>query len=70
MDQHIEAGARVNIDLVARQLNVSPTPVREALARLEMDGLAMQSGPATPVALRRRCSTISIARGSVRREHA
>ena len=33
MDQHIEAGARVNIDLVARQLNVSPTPVREALAR-------------------------------------
>jgi DNA-binding GntR family transcriptional regulator len=39
MDQHIEAGARVNIDLVARQLNVSPTPVREALARLEMDGL-------------------------------
>ncbi len=39
MDQHIEPGARVNIDLVARQLNVSPTPVREALARLEMDGL-------------------------------
>jgi DNA-binding GntR family transcriptional regulator len=39
MDQHIAAGARVNIDLVARQLNVSPTPVREALARLEMDGL-------------------------------
>jgi len=42
MDQHIEAGARVNIDLVARQLNVSPTPVREALARLEMDGLVMK----------------------------
>src|SRR4029077_15748865 len=39
MDQHIAAGARVNIDMVARQLNVSPTPVREALARLEMDGL-------------------------------
>ena len=42
MDQHIEAGARVNIDLVARQLNVSPTPVREALARMEMDGLVVK----------------------------
>src|SRR5712664_3352891 len=42
MDQHIEAGARVNIDLLARQLNVSPTPVREALARLEMDGLVIK----------------------------
>ena len=42
VDQHIEAGARVNIDLVARQLNVSPTPVREALARLEMDGLVIK----------------------------
>lgn len=42
MDQHIQPGARVNIDLVARQLNVSPTPVREALARLEMDGLVIK----------------------------
>jgi DNA-binding GntR family transcriptional regulator len=42
MDQHIEPGARVNIELVARQLNVSPTPVREALARLEMDGLVIK----------------------------
>src|ERR1700738_3156914 len=42
VDQHIEAGARVNIDLVARQLKVSPTPVREALARLEMDGLVVK----------------------------
>ena len=42
MDQHIGAGARVNIDLVARPLNFSPTPVREALARLEMDGLVIK----------------------------
>src|SRR5260370_36619753 len=42
MDKHIEAGGRVNTDVVARQLNVSPTPVREALARLEMDGRVMK----------------------------
>src|ERR1700694_2803640 len=42
MDQHIAAGARVNIDLVARQLNVSPTPVREALARVAVDGLVIK----------------------------
>jgi DNA-binding GntR family transcriptional regulator len=42
VDQHIKAGARVNIDQVARLLNVSPTPVREALARLEMDGLVVK----------------------------
>src|SRR5260370_11602812 len=43
MDQHIEAGGRGNIDLVPRQLNVSPTPGREALARLEIDGLGMKA---------------------------
>ena len=42
MEQHIAPGARVNIDLLARQLNVSPTPVREALARLEMDALVIK----------------------------
>ena len=42
MDQHIEPGARVNIDQLARELKVSPTPVREALARLEMDGLVIK----------------------------
>lgn len=42
MDQHIEPGARVNIDQLARDLKVSPTPVREALARLEMDGLVIK----------------------------
>jgi DNA-binding GntR family transcriptional regulator len=42
MDQHIEPGARVNIDQLARTLKVSQTPVREALARLEMDGLVIK----------------------------
>ncbi|MGA8112286.1 MAG: GntR family transcriptional regulator [Actinocatenispora sp.] len=39
MDHAIAPGARVNIDALARDLDVSPTPVREALARLEADGL-------------------------------
>src|SRR5690606_18696518 len=32
-------GERINIEALARRLEVSPTPVREALARLEADGL-------------------------------
>jgi DNA-binding GntR family transcriptional regulator len=39
MDHAVAPGARINIDALARQLEVSPTPVREALARLEADGL-------------------------------
>lgn len=39
MDHEIEPGARVGIEALARTLGVSPTPVREALARLESDGL-------------------------------
>lgn len=39
MAQRIKPGAHVNIDQLARDLRVSPTPVREALARLESDGL-------------------------------
>jgi len=39
MDHAVAPGARVNIDALARSLQVSPTPVREALARLESDGL-------------------------------
>ncbi len=42
MDQHIEPATRVNIDQLARTLKVSQTPVREALARLEMDGLVIK----------------------------
>jgi DNA-binding GntR family transcriptional regulator len=39
MDHRIEPGSRINIDQVSRELDVSPTPIREALARLESDGL-------------------------------
>ena len=39
MESSIPPGQRINIEDVARQLDVSPTPVRESLARLESDGL-------------------------------
>src|SRR5437879_675475 len=39
MDHQIQPGERVGIDALARALQVSPTPVREALARLTADGL-------------------------------
>ncbi|MFC8099335.1 GntR family transcriptional regulator [Streptomyces sp. NPDC057363] len=42
MDHGIAPGARVGIEALARTLNVSPTPVREALARLESDGLVVK----------------------------
>ena len=42
MDHVIRPGARVSIDGLARELAVSPTPVREALARLESDGLVLK----------------------------
>jgi len=39
MTHRIEPGARLNLDQLARDLHVSNTPVRQALARLEADGL-------------------------------
>ncbi|MEV7003812.1 GntR family transcriptional regulator [Streptomyces sp. NPDC093982] len=42
MDHEIAPGARVGIEALARALKVSPTPVREALARLESDGLVVK----------------------------
>jgi DNA-binding GntR family transcriptional regulator len=42
MDHAVAPGERVNIDALARRLEVSPTPVREALARLEADGLVQK----------------------------
>ena len=42
MGHVVEPGARLSIDGLARDLDVSPTPVREALARLESDGLVVK----------------------------
>lgn len=42
LDHTIPPGQRINIDSVARELNVSQTPVREALARLESDALVIK----------------------------
>lgn len=39
LEHTLTPGDRVNIDALARELAVSPTPVREALARLESEGL-------------------------------
>ncbi|TDD58520.1 GntR family transcriptional regulator [Kribbella antibiotica] len=42
MDHVIRPGARISIDGLAREFQVSSTPVREALARLESEGLAVK----------------------------
>ena len=42
MNHDLDAGARLNIDALARALGVSPTPVREALARMEAEGLVVK----------------------------
>lgn len=42
MDGNLPPGSRINIESVARDLDVSPTPVREALARLESEGLVVK----------------------------
>lgn len=43
MDGRLEAGTPVSIDGMARELEVSPTPVREALARLESTGMVRRT---------------------------
>lgn len=42
MDSVREAGVRANIDALARSLDVSHTPVREALARLDAEGFVVK----------------------------
>jgi DNA-binding GntR family transcriptional regulator len=39
----LEPGQRLTVDILARDLDVSPTPVREALARLESEGLVTKT---------------------------
>lgn len=43
MSLQIAPGARLTIDALARELGVSPTPVREALGRLEGEGLIQRT---------------------------
>jgi DNA-binding GntR family transcriptional regulator len=43
MSHALEPGVPVNIDQLSRELEVSPTPVREALAKLESEGLVTKS---------------------------
>lgn len=43
MNHVIAPGARISIDGLSRQLGASQTPVRESLARLESEGLAVKT---------------------------
>jgi DNA-binding GntR family transcriptional regulator len=43
MSVTIEPGARLTVDALAREMEVSQTPIREALGRLEADGLVVKS---------------------------
>jgi DNA-binding GntR family transcriptional regulator len=42
MNHTLAPGSRLNIEALAKMLGVSPTPVREALARLEAEGLVVK----------------------------
>jgi DNA-binding GntR family transcriptional regulator len=41
LDQTLPPGARLNIDALSRELTVSTSPLREALAKLEAEGLVV-----------------------------
>ena len=43
MSLEIAPGAKITVDAMARQLGVSQTPIREALARLESEGLVSKT---------------------------
>ena len=42
IDGRLEAGSIISIERFAREMTVSPTPVREALARMECTGLVLR----------------------------
>ncbi|MDR1634210.1 MAG: GntR family transcriptional regulator [Bifidobacteriaceae bacterium] len=42
LNGNLQAGDRISVDGLARQFGVSPTPVREALARIEASGLVVR----------------------------
>src|SRR3954451_3020738 len=42
VEGHLTAGESLNIDAIARELDISQTPIREALARLESTGLVVR----------------------------
>lgn len=42
IDGRLEPGARLTIDGLSREMEVSPTPIREALTRLEATGLVIR----------------------------
>jgi DNA-binding GntR family transcriptional regulator len=42
IDHTLAPGTRLNIDGLARHLGISPTPVREALARIESEGMIIK----------------------------
>src|SRR3954453_16033932 len=43
MSLQIAPGARITVDNLVRELNVSHTPIREALGRLEGEGLVIKT---------------------------
>jgi DNA-binding GntR family transcriptional regulator len=53
MNLQVAPGSKINMDALARELDVSITPIRESLSRLESDGLVvkmpMRGYVATPV---------------------
>src|SRR3982751_1478048 len=58
MSLEIEPGGRITVDGLVRELEVSHTPIREALGRLEGEGLVVKTHlvgySATPQITRRR----------------
>ncbi|MEU3980577.1 GntR family transcriptional regulator [Streptomyces sp. NPDC026672] len=42
VDHDIQPGSKLNINTLAHELTISPTPLREALARLEAEGLVVK----------------------------